>query len=59
MAKIASAQRKNVNHRLTASQNEEIEKLAYQFFAQRGYQHGFDKEDWLKAETLVRSRRYS
>ena len=59
MAKIADAQRKHGNHRLTANQKEEIDRLAYHFFVERGYQHGFDKEDWLKAEAIVRSRRSS
>ena len=42
---------------LTQSEQAEIQKLAYQLFVQRGHQHGHDREDWLKAETIVRSRR--
>lgn len=30
---------------------------AYELFAQRGYQHGHDCEDWLEAERLVLSER--
>lgn len=37
--------------------NDEIAKLAYQFFVERGYQHGFDREDWLRAERVVKARR--
>ena len=35
----------------------EIEKLAYQFFVDRGYEHGHDQEDWVRAEAVTRSRR--
>jgi hypothetical protein len=34
----------------------EITKLAYQFYIDRGYQHGNDMEDWLRAERIVRAR---
>ena len=34
----------------------EIEQLAYRFFVNRGSEHGFDLEDWLEAEKIVRSR---
>jgi hypothetical protein len=29
---------------------ESIEQLAYQFWEQRGYQHGYALQDWLRAE---------
>lgn len=35
---------------------QEVQKLAYQFFVNRGYKHGHDKEDWSKAEQIVRNR---
>lgn len=35
---------------------EEIQNLAYQYFLERGSQHGHDQEDWLRAESTVRSR---
>lgn len=35
---------------------EEIQKLAYQFFVERGCDHGYDQEDWLKAERIVRNK---
>ncbi len=36
---------------------EEITKLAYQFYVERGYQDGFDREDWLRAEAIVKKRK--
>ncbi len=39
------------------SQNlcEKIQKKAYELFEKRGYTHGDDLADWLKAEKLVKS----
>ena len=60
MAKIATAAAKRTFNRLSSGTDprREIEKLAYQFFIQRGCQHGFDREDWLRAEAIVKSRRF-
>jgi len=30
--------------------HEEIAKLAYRFWEARGYEHGYAREDWLRAE---------
>ena len=38
---------------------EQIRRRAYELFEQRGYQHGFDEQDWLQAESEVLSRRTS
>lgn len=65
MAKIAVSQKNGQSRKtvtlgqknFTASETREIERLAYQFFVDRGYQHGYDKVDWLKAETIVRNAR--
>ena len=39
-----------------ASSHEAIAKRAYELYAQRGYQHGYDADDWLQAEAeLTRS----
>lgn len=61
MAKIAvTNQKKNVTRSprpLSGSERAEVEQLAYRFFVDRGYQHGFDAEDWLRAETIIKSRR--
>jgi hypothetical protein len=32
---------------------QEIEKLAYQFFLDRGCEHGHDQEDWARAEAFI------
>jgi len=34
----------------------ETTKLAYQLYIDRGYEHGNDMEDWLRAERIVRAR---
>jgi len=34
----------------TEDRHEEIAKLAYGFWEARGYEHGYAKEDWLRAE---------
>ena len=62
MAKIASAQKRSTTNgsahsSLTEKERHEVEQLAYQLFIERGNQHGFDQEDWLRAETIVRKRR--
>ncbi len=61
MAKIALGQARETSRRIPANANqslqEEIGKLAYQFFVDRGYQNGHDQEDWLRAERVVRARR--
>ncbi len=36
---------------------DEIAKLAYQFFVERGHQDGHDQEDWYRAERIVKARR--
>ena len=58
MAKAVSI-RKNGNNRNAQGYDEtrEIEKLAYQFFAERGYQNGYDQEDWFRSESIVKSRK--
>ena len=33
-----------------------IERLAYQFFVERGCQHGHDREDWSRAEAVIKKR---
>jgi hypothetical protein len=37
--------------------SDEVAQVAYQLFEQRGRIHGFDRQDWLRAEQLVRQRR--
>ena len=62
MAKIATAPSKNGAARRTpekggTNMQAEIEKLAYQFFVERGYEHGHQDEDWLRAEAIIKSRK--
>ena len=35
---------------------ERVAELAHQFWIQRGYQHGFDEEDWFRAEQQLRHK---
>jgi hypothetical protein len=35
---------------------EEIRRRAYELFEQRGYNHGSDYEDWLRAEREILAR---
>jgi hypothetical protein len=35
---------------------EKIEKVAYQLWAQRGFQHGYALEDWITAERVLLER---
>ena len=34
-----------------------IRKRAYRFFEERGYEHGHDVEDWLKAEAEIMGKK--
>lgn len=36
---------------------EEVAKVAYELYLKRGGAHGFDVEDWMEAEKIVRARR--
>jgi hypothetical protein len=33
---------------------EQVAELAHRFWIERGFQHGFDAEDWLRAEQELR-----
>jgi hypothetical protein len=46
---VAISQRKFVPREM-------IEQVAYQFWAQRGYQHGYALEDWIRAERELLDR---
>ena len=43
------------NHRSTAS-HEEIARLAHQFWAERGHQHGRHEDDWFRAEQTLHKK---
>lgn len=32
-----------------------VARKAYELFAQRGYQHGYDQQDWQEAERIVKA----
>ena len=65
MAKIAVTQKNGQGRKtattsrreLTSIEKQQAEKLAYQFFVDRGCENGHDQEDWLRAETIIRTRR--
>jgi hypothetical protein len=63
MAKIATVQSKNGSAtrgtQKSSTNQAEIQRLAYQFFVERGYQHGHSQEDWLRAEAIVKNRKKS
>jgi hypothetical protein len=44
-------------HGEVQADNEEIAKVAYQLYLERGGGHGSHEEDWLRAEREVRARR--
>ena len=39
-----------------ASMEEEIRRRAYELYEERGRQHGFEQEDWTRAEAEIRSK---
>ena len=61
MAKIAIPQLKNGSKASPAfsreSEENQISALAYQFFAERGYEHGHDAEDWQRAEAVIKNKK--
>ena len=64
MARVAAIQKKEAPKKsfsngrsLPESFRQEVERLAYQLYLERGGQHGSDREDWLRAEQIVLSRR--
>lgn len=57
MAKLAIFEKKETRRASSSNQQEEIAKLAYQFFVERGCQHGHDREDWLRAEAAFKNRK--
>ena len=54
---LASVKRSSTQERATPNAQDEVAQVAYQLFEQRGGTHGFDREDWLRAEQIVRQRR--
>jgi hypothetical protein len=59
MAAVAGAGSMAVSESVAAPREispEEVAKLAYSYFVERGYQHGYAEEDWLRAERELKSR---
>ncbi len=59
MAKLVGQKRNvlsSIQSKPSQNLNEQIQRLAYQLFVERGYQHGHDAEDWLRAEAIIRKR---
>ena len=59
--KIAATTRKAATKKsnvvaISKPSREMIEQLAYQYWAQRGYQHGYANQDWLRAERELQGR---
>ena len=61
MAKKTTGKNTTQFRELTAAQRQECEKLAYKFYMERCYkngqyqhEHGHDKEDWARAESVIR-----
>lgn len=42
---------------MNADLHDEIARLAYQLYEDRGRRDGFHEEDWLQAENEIRNRR--
>ncbi len=54
-ATTAAAQEPTVQQQTQGNVEEAIRFRAYQLFEQRGGRHGFDVDDWLRAEVEVSS----
>lgn len=35
---------------------DQVARLAHQLWIERGHQHGYDAEDWFRAEQMLRSK---
>lgn len=63
MAKIATVAAKSTTKKTTTtsganeSAQDQIAKLAYQFYVERGCLHGYDRQDWLRAEAIVKNKK--
>jgi hypothetical protein len=60
-AKTAATPRKTATKKdnvvaISKPASDVIEQLAYQYWEQRGYQHGYAIQDWLRAERELQER---
>ena len=51
-----TARKKDTVIAISLQAHDAIERLAYQFWARGGYQHGYALQDWLRAEQELRGR---
>jgi hypothetical protein len=56
MAKVAMKGGK-MEGQCCQGQQDDVAKLAYKFFIDRGGKHGYHQEDWLKAEAIVKGKK--
>ena len=56
MARVAVAGKKSNGMQEPEIDRNEIAQVAYELFERRGFVHGHDQEDWLRAEQIVRQR---
>ena len=52
---LIDAKRSSASHEPNVSR-EEIARLAHQYWAERGHQHGKAEEDWYRAEQELREK---
>jgi hypothetical protein len=52
----AKAKAKTSNLTVMGPSQEQIAALAHKYWAERGYQHGLDADDWFRAEQELRGK---
>jgi hypothetical protein len=61
LPKVNPAAAESTNLKLPVKRDaaENVRKLAYSFFEKRGYAHGEDTRDWLRAEKILNRHKHS
>ena len=54
--KAGNARKQTLQAGISSVNYDEVARVAYLLYEQRGYAHGYDQEDWVKAEQIVRQR---
>ena len=54
MAKVVTVKTAKKDMALTDELRKEVEKLAHKFYIDGGSREGYEKEDWARAESVVR-----
>ena len=52
----SQSEKPEVARKSLAIHYEEVARVAYELFERRGGVHGYDRQDWLEAERIVRQR---